>query len=573
MIKRLFIVLVLGFSLNLFGLAVEEWKWGFDGTVLGHHINPLSIMISNPMPVPFDGVVTLHKTDYMGKRVGALLVKKVFVGPYGSKWVQFYPYTRDNNEEWIVSWGHGAKQRETIKVSSIKGRAIVYLSSDAPVLAQQRIRLSYFPENLFPPSVTATDALSAVVIDKVPEFTPLQRQAFHDWLFAGGKVYILESDGKFPQFGQDYDYLNINGNRAEVGAGEVIRHSGNGVITPKTLGRVQKIKAVDNTIYVQDSEDSYFRKLRSQLKTNHNWVLIFLLSILYGLLVTVVNFIIGRRSRKAWKPIAFFLSMVIIFSFLLAWCGRRGYGEKTHILGLSYAKELEPGRFDVAQWLDIFVTSGDYYKISHKDRNNIYADCQTRNALNAEIYNGQNGLFLVDIPLFSSMQLYHRMDVTAKKVFSADLSYRRGAGFTDVKVKLTPDFPKPIVKVIAVADNKVCPLDVTDGGTVFSCHLPNDKVKSVSRYIRNWSKNGGMYGFFDENDDAKSVFESMIPPLIVRSRGGDKVISDYLPTASAADDKIDIFVMCATPEEFKTNGDVIKSEDGFTLFHFIRPSN
>ena len=570
MVKRLFIVLFLGLSLNLFGLALEEWKWGFDGSAVGHHINPLSIMISNPMPVSFDGVVKLQKTDFMGKHLGAPLVKKVFIGPYGTKWIQFYPYIRNNDEEWIVSWGRGAKQRVPIKVSSIKGRAMVYLTSDAPLLAKQRVRLSLFPENLFPPSVAATDGLSAVVIDKVPEFTPLQRQAFRDWLFGGGKVHILASDGKFPNFGQDYAYLNISGKRADVGAGEVIRHSGNGVITPKVLGKVRKIKAADNNIYMQDSEDSYFRKLRSQLKTNHNWILIFLLSILYGLLVTVVNFIIGRRSRKAWKPILFFLSMVIIFSFLLAWCGRRGYGEKTHILALSYAKELEPGRFDVAQWLDIFVTSGDYYKISHKERNNIYSDCQTRNALNAEIYNGPSGLFLVDIPLFSSMQLYHRMDVTVKKIFSVDVSYRRSVDLTRISVKLSPDFPRPVLKVVAVADNRVYPLTLDNAWNKFSCKLTNDKVKDVSQYIKAWSDDGGLYGFYNNSDDAETVFNSMIPPLIIRSRGGDKAIEDYFPTASASDDKIDVFVMCATPEEFKTNGDVIKSEDGYTLFHFIR---
>ncbi len=571
MMKRLFIIVMFGLSLNLFGLALEEWKWGFDGTIVEHRINPFSAMISNPMPAAFDGMVTLQRISFMGRPVGAPLIKKVFLGPYGTKLIQFYPYIRNSDEEWQISWGRGAKQQARVNTPSAKGRAVVYLTADTPLLTQRRIRLSSFPENLFPPFVSATDGLLAVVIDKIPEFTPLQRQAFRDWLFGGGKVHIVATDGKTPDFGSDYSYLNILGNRADVGSGEVILHFETSTISLSTLGAPQKITSEEDNIYIQDSEDSYFRKLRSQLKTNHNWVLIFLISILYGLLVTVVNFIIGRRSKTALKPILFFVTTVLIFSFLLAWCGRRGYGEKTHILALSYAKELEPGHFDVAQWMDVFVTTGDYYKISHKDKNSIYSDCQTENTLNAEIYNGRDGAFFVDIPLFSSMQLFHRMVADTKQPLKVDVAYRTNGDMTNISINLGDKFPKSILKVIAIFNGKIYKLKMAGAWNKYSNKFTEDSVETVSKYIRDWSSDGGFYGFYSSNDNQEEVFESMIAPLIIRSRGGDQSIEDYYPTASADDNKVDIFILTATPQEFKTNSDVIKEEDGFTLFHFIRP--
>ena len=39
----------------------EDVLWGFDGKVTANRFNPLSIMVSNPTPIPFDGQVQLEK--------------------------------------------------------------------------------------------------------------------------------------------------------------------------------------------------------------------------------------------------------------------------------------------------------------------------------------------------------------------------------------------------------------------------------------------------------------------------------------------------------------------------------
>jgi len=569
MLKRLLILLITGLSLTLSAVEVEQWKWGFDGTMVENDINPLSVMISNPMPVPFDGIITLRKQDSMGGPLGAPLVKKVFLGPYASRWIQFYPYVIDNYEEWRLQWGKKPSQRTSLKVPPKGGKAIVYLTSDSPLLRKNRINIPFFQENLFPPSVGATSGLVGVVIDRPPEFTPLQKQAFSDWLYAGGKVHIIKGpNGLFPKFGSDYSFLDCSGQKTQAGAGEVIKVPGNSVLNSVNLGAPAKIPTDENRIYMQDTEESFFRKLRSQLKTNHNWGLIFLISIIYGILVTVVNYIVGRKSRKTWKPIAFFLGTVIIFSLLLAWCGKRGYGEKSQILSLTYAKELDPNHFALTQWMDIFVTEGDYYKITHKDKTNIYSDCQSMNPINGEIYNGTDGLFMVDIPLFSSMQLFHKGDARTTKPTGITAKYKfDGSDLEFLNITFSKDFPQEILEVKAVAHNNIYNFSKDKVWNKYKLRGSN----SFSTHLREWQNNSGYYGFYNQEEDPKKIFKSTITTLILRSRGGDTVVDEYYPKPCATDDKIDIYVMAKTPEAFKTDRQVIKKEEGYTLFHFVLP--
>lgn len=571
MLKRLLIIVTALFSFSLSAIEVEEWKWGFDGTVVENHINPLSVMVSNPMPVPFDGVVQLQRQDQMGARVGAPIIKKVFLSPYASKWIQFYPYVKNSFEEWSLVWGRKPNQRAPIKVPVKGGKAIVYLASGPSVLSRTRIKLPYFQENLFPPSVGATTGLIGVVIDKQPEFTPLQREAFSDWLHAGGKVHIIEgSNGNFPDLSSDYSFLNFSGDKKQVGSGEVIKHKGTKIINQAILGAPGKIPLAERRIYVQEMGNSFFRKLRGQLKTNHNWVLIFLISIVYGILVTVVNFIVGRKARKAWKPIAFFAGTVIVFSLLLAWCGKRGYGERSQILSLTYARELDKNHFALTQWMDIFVTDGAYYKITHKASTNIYADCQSMNPINAEIYNGKNGFFLVDIPLFSSMQLFHKSDArTAEPVGITGKSRINGSDLEFLNITLSEDFPQPILEAKAVVHDKIYTLYKNRRWNEFT--IRGGSGKNVSEYIRSWNNSGRYYGFYSQEKPDEEVFKSTIAPLIIRSRGGDKIIEAYYPTACAMDNKIDIYIMAKTPEEFKSDRQMINKESGYTLFHFTLP--
>ena len=568
---------IIAFSFLMFGssvvkgIAVEQWKWGFTGNIVKNHINPLSVMLSNPAPIPFDGMIALQKMDQLGMPLGAPLVRKIFLGPYASKWVQFYPFIRNKREEWRLSWGKNPNQSSIIKVSVSNGRSVIFLTDTADTFVLNgRIRIPAFPEKLFPPTVSAMDGLAAVVITTPPRFTPLQKQAFKDWINAGGKVYIPDTDGDYPVFGSEFHYLNFSGKKQNIGAGEVIHYHINDIMKVTDIDQPSKVPIAKNRIYTSDLTDYYFRSLRSQLQTHHNWALIFLISAIYGILITVVNFIIGRKSSKVWKPIIFFVVTVTLFSLLLAWCGRRGYGEKSHIFSLTYARELEPGRFDTTQWLDLFVTDGGYYKIQHPNMVNLYSDCRTMNAINGQIYNGFNGYFVSEIPLFSSMQLYHRGAVTLKKSFTVKTNIKlNGNNLDRIVVNLSENFPKKVLAAAVILNKQVYTLSKTGANNKVYIASSASNPVSISKYLRDWNDTSGTYRFYNnENISPEKMFKNIVPPLIIRSRGGNEIMGEYYPTACARDNKADIYILAQTPKDFYPDRSVIKKQEGYTLFHF-----
>jgi hypothetical protein len=106
---------------------------------------------------------------------------------------------------------------------------------------------------------------------------------------------------------------------------------------------------------------------------------------------------------------AAFVAMAIGFSLVFNVVGRRGYGESTSINSVAVARSLDPGQYDVTQWTNAFVTGGDTYPIKHAGSGQTYSTAQQLEEVNGWIDNGLDGVFTVDIPLFSSRSFLHRV--------------------------------------------------------------------------------------------------------------------------------------------------------------------
>ncbi len=559
-------------ALQAYSLDVEQWRWGFDGRAVENRLTPLSIMVSNPSPDPFEGVVTLWKIGPMGTRIGASLHRKVFVGPFSSKWIQFTPFVRDDNADWRVFTDRNSRP-VTIKAPKIGGPVAVLLTSGGVALMKRKIVAPPMPEHLFPPSAALTSGLASVVLDHDPEFTPLQTRAFLDWLKGGGKLWIVPSvSGQFPTFSGDLAALNFPGDKMNLENGIVRKLSrGQGPLTARKMGVPAKIQAdQSSTFYLDPPIDYVFRYVRKRIKTHHNWGLIFFISLLYMALVTVGNYMIGRKAKTPLKPIAFFIVTVLLFSMLLAWCGKRGQGEKSQINSMAIAREVAPERFLVEQWVDVFATSGDYYSVSYSgDDPSFFSGCREENVFNATIANGVNGLIEADIPMFSSVQFYHaEMENLPNIGIESFKSSFDGAIAKFMELKLSPDFPSPILDAVAVAKGKFYQFSNTGGGLYKA--FGNEKQATLSSRIKKWNDSGRPYQMFDDDTEKDSV-RSLLIPLIIRSRGGDPALGDFFPSLAANDDKVDIYVLATMPDAMKCSNKSIKTEKGYVLFHFIRP--
>jgi hypothetical protein len=86
-------------------IDIEQARWGFDGKATSECFNVLSVLISNHSSQPYDGAVELHKSMERGNAVDAPLREEVYLSPFASRWVQFYPYVKADYEEWSLHWG------------------------------------------------------------------------------------------------------------------------------------------------------------------------------------------------------------------------------------------------------------------------------------------------------------------------------------------------------------------------------------------------------------------------------------------------------------------------------------
>ena len=116
--------------------------------------------------------------------------------------------------------------------------------------------------------------------------------------------------------------------------------------------------------------------------------------------------------------------IVFVTTWLVYLVGARGYGEKSVVHSISYAKALATGnlesngvaqsgdagdsqRFDVTQLINVFVTAADRYVIRHAAQSGAYSSSRQEYVL-ATSTSGPKASLRVDIPVFSSRPLIHR---------------------------------------------------------------------------------------------------------------------------------------------------------------------
>ena len=556
----IYILLFIGLIRLDAGITAEQFFWGFDGRIATNRFNPVAIMFSNPSPEAFEGQISFQKTDGIGIPIGTPQVQHIFLGPYSHRWVQFYPYIRSSQEKWRCFWGRRKGESFIVTVPSKGAPAIVFFAAGNSMISSKRIRIKTFPEHLFPSSVSMTSNLKAVVLENMPEFTPVQNNAFLNWIKGGGTVYLLpDSGGSYPRFSGKLSTINSSENILKIESGKVeklpttITH-----ISPASIGMSPpEVKKKDdkknqhNDYYKEaGTADELFRQLRTDVKTNHNWGLIAFITVIYILLIVVANFFIARKSRKPLKPLLFFVLTVFVFSLIFAFIGRRGYGEKSQISSISYAKSLGDGNFDVAQWMNIFVTSGDDYRITHPAECNFYSTCQTMERVNGVTGNGIKGSFIVDIPLYSSKSLYHRAMMSAPKAKIKSVSLKSdGMTLQALKVTLDRGFPGKVEKGIAVCGEFLYDLDFSKSKKELSL---TGNSTAMQEYRQNWTNS--YYGF-QQNKDFVEVVKSMIPALIFR-------------TKEKENNEVNLYILSGMPDSFKAQGEKIKKENGYTLYHF-----
>ena len=579
-------------------LDVDRVLWGFDGRVQVGRFNPVSILVSNPTPTPFDGTFRLRRSTGAGSRVGAVIVRPVFVSPFSSRWMQLYPYIIDENDQWRLRWDGGQEIVLSRPRVVKKPLPILLVAEDD---ATGRGALKRFPENLFPASVTGTGTLTIAVLDHAPRWTATRSRAFLDWLSGGGTLHLFQDrDGSRPVFSAGLDALNTPTARFAVGAGTVIRHAvplgsaDKTLIQTKLLGAGESItppsalksdtKQADKTTNTdmtgwQNSADSLygnptpslFSALRVMTRARHPWVAIYLLSFVYLGLMFPGFLILGRsRLDLRWAYTAF-LGVIGLFSLVFLIVGRHGVGEQTAVHSVMIARVLPDGSYDVTEWASVFAQSGATFSIEHAGTGRLYSTAQDNEPVPGTIQNGPDGRLTVDIPPYSWRPFLARRKVTANPWTISVAQWQAGAGLDRLSLIAGKRFPaaEQILDVKVLYRNRLYSmrvakerLELSDAGSpladYFNNHdLDTDVLDSVP------------VADVDHADDADHrlvtrAFRMLLAPLIAGNL--ELTTEKQAEQFALPDDRLRLFVYAETPVELKLQSGALKNHSGYVLY-------
>lgn len=441
--------------------------WGYDGTVMRDRFNPLTLVVDNPSPEPFDGELRLYRADFGGGRVGGFLVETIYLAPGTRRVVQFYPLNLSDNENWVLSWEGGQVGLPQPRLGT---PARVLLNEEGD-LFDRGAAVKRFPSRFFPPYATATDGLAEVVIDRSPEWEAPRRQAFLDWLKAGGVVHLVRgADGRHPQFTGDMAVLNEPSDEFRVGAGRVRRHEvrraeltsdyiRRQMDPPKLLADAAPTDVERNQYGMYDFplEESrmnsvVFNQLKRMVKAEHNWGVIHLLSLSYIAVLFPGCFLIGREFRHVPATFGAIAGSTLLFGAAFYLVGNRGYGESTSVHAVALAEHVEGNRFDVTEWSSVFLTSGGDYAFSHDGKERLYSDATDNEPVNGRETAGSAGTFVADVPPFSTRVMAHKalLDLPVGGAPTVD-----PASTSDPVFRLPKGFPPEVRDAYAVVGSRV----------------------------------------------------------------------------------------------------------------------
>ncbi len=552
-------------------LEVEEVRWNFDGRVLPEAINLVSVLVSSPADEAFDGTLSLQREMLTGSRTGPKLLQPCYVAPFTSRWVQFYPYVGSPNEDWVLTFG---RRRYVLPNTNVGPPArVVLVDQSDPRNRPAGVRS--FPENLFPPTVCATDALGGVVLDHAPRWEPVRRRAFMAWLRKGGVVHLVPpSERSRQEFEGELSALNLASDRFEVGDGLVVRHPVSlSEVTDDYLSSKGFPKArleSDGAGMLHGFDGLMLTYLRGLVRPEHEWVLIYALLVAYGLVAGPVNYIVARKSRSFLRPILLFACTVGVSVFMMTSLGKRGYGEVATVHSFSYARQIEPGTYDVCQWADAFATRGARYDIRHGGGYGIYSACQLAEPVPGFVVNGPAAVFSSEVPPYSSRSYLHRSEMGGPRLSVAVGSM--GVDGQPQSMKLTSDetMPGPPETLWTVSSGVVATYRWDDQEGEFRRRDSRREdfyfqQANLGR-LRGWG-----YGYGERVDDEpfSEQCRDLAVAVMARALGTEGMIAQRVENRYESPGRIHVFILVRSPEGFRMKPNPFGGETGYTLFHIL----
>lgn len=590
---------------SVYALEIEEVIWGFGNQSTQQKMIPLSLLLSNNTPEVFDEVMFLNRQQFNGSKVGAPLIRKVYLTPYSSKWVQFYPYIIDQGQNnWSLNWGpasiYSRKISSRRNVSTTNENAtrnpsrIILTSLDA--LSRSGIHFKQFPEELFPPSVTATDSLDEVILDHVPNrWEAARRSSFMDWLYQGGVLHLLpDSTGANLIFSSSMNELNAPFQYFRVGAGLVVRHEGKlkELNQEKLLLEIEKVHEIElaginisqslkekkkkrntnnqtnNDYQFGDTNIGFLQKLSSMTRPEHNWVMIYLMTFVYIFVIYPGCYLFNKRQKGYRNSLLFLLVAVALFSTIFWSIGKRGYGETTTMNSLIIAEPLQDGQYDLTCWINSFVTDGAEYQFSAVGEGVIFTTAQETEKIRGRIFNGVGGGFVVDIPPFSDRRFMYRIKSPYQRQNFEVIDYKieKDSTLSALAILVGSPLPENITRIQVLHGRFLYDLKQSqeEGNTLLVLGKKRSSLSTWRSYLDSDSLTAPRFSYGNEEQEPSQIYESLYERLVLKKLNIEK--RRHLNNFTGDLFRLKLFIYCDLPDEFKLKTDVQGVQQGRVLF-------
>ncbi len=599
------IILLLLLPGSVFAIDIEEVVWGFNNQQTRNQCIPVSILLRNNTPEAFDEPLQLNRLQFDGSRVGAPLVRKVFLAPFTSQWVQFYPYISNSYQtDWSLNWGPGFLSGKKLTkaennsnpnsdLSDVRSRIILSRSDG---IIRKVGHFKQFPEELFPPSVTATDSLDEIIIGHVPRWDAARKVSFMDWLYQGGIVHLLTDDttGENLIFTTSMVELNSPLEFFRIGEGLVIRHNlklsqmtDNVLITavnkihereaenilnhPPEVKQSITVNSQYNNNGSGDINYNLLHELTELTHPDHNWPLIYLMSLLYLFMIYPGCFLFHKRQKNSRyrNTLLFVLFTIVCFSTIFWSIGKRGYGEKTTMNSLLVATPLPGNYFDTTCWINSFVTDGGLYQFQTTAESSIFTTAQDMERVKGFIANGIDGKIQADIPAFTSRPFMFRAKVLFPKPECEIVDYQlnRDGNLEDLILKFQPGLPTANSRIQILFREKLYSARQTkekDGSTF---KLNQGGVIPLATWRAKLHDNFGLstsYPYRNQTKNISEVYNKLYETLVIKSL--DLTSEEEVVQFQGHQSRFKLFYYCDIPDEFKLKTDVRGAQQGRILF-------
>ncbi|MBX3442455.1 MAG: hypothetical protein KF774_08605 [Planctomyces sp.] len=560
---------------------VQETQWGFDGTAVPGTFVPLSVLLRNNSASIATGELRLVRILGFSKPIDVPLAVEYEIPPHEARWFQLMPLLGRGQDIWELRWGDSPTEKAEAPAPRVANPAVVLLLNSGG-LPRRVGTIKRFPTNLFPPSVTGTDALAAVALDEVPDLQGARLQAFQEWLRRGGRVFLLQDDaGRHPQFPDSLALLNTPQTDFRVGLGRVQRLAMTArEINPETLRttmlglppqseskRNAPAKSpFESTEGVQwDPHQPVLSDLERASRFHRRWWLIYPLAMMYVAWIFPGSYLVGRNAKRTAWFYAMFLAGAGLFSLAFMKLARVGAGEQNRMLSASVARLIGESTFDVTQWTALAEIPGAWRPLTHDASGRCYGAGAEYETVPGVARTGGDARLELDLPPGSTRGFVSRFRAEgppiALQLDAFELTDGRLSGLS-----LTGQLPPGITMGHVAQGPRLYPLDVVgDRRLVAGTHRPLTTLTFITG-LDDAAFQRTRFRVADE--DATGPLDDTLRGLYRRLAGNAFGLSGKL-AASACEPPpgtVRVLLFCIDDSRFQAQSDAYPDRRGCVLY-------